>query len=118
MLMCHTCRSRPSIMAHFDLIYPERFGRPQIASFSGSIGMALLSGELDCADDVQIDLIQVRLYKFITLIGNSEKISFIDWFTDFKSLSLLCTIGKFVLLIFLCSRRRYKKRGPTGKVPS
>ena len=63
MLMCHTCRSRPSIIAHFDLVYPERFSRPQIASFSGSIGIALLSGEtkLECADDVQIDLFQVRL---------------------------------------------------------
>ena len=74
-------------MAHFDLIYPERFGRPQIASFSGSIGMALPSGEtkLECADDIQIYLFQVRIqyYKFITLIGDSEKISLIDWFTVF-----------------------------------
>ena len=69
-------------------------------------------------------------YKFIILIGDSEKISLIDWFTVFNSLFysrsklftigrtsnnfLLCTIGEFVLLIFLCFRTRYKNSDPTG----
>ena len=45
---------------------------------------------MECADDIQLIYFKYIYYQRIILIGDSEMISFIDWFTDFNSHFCYC----------------------------
>ena len=61
MLQCHACRSWPSEVAHFDLVFPteQAGGENKDISFSGALAMCLASRQTIL--EVQVDLIPVRI---------------------------------------------------------